>query len=98
MAPAGLAAYARRTPERSGIYSFEREKAQFDAEQERAFRRNKPAWEFFQAQPPYYRNVTTAYVTTAKKPETRQRRLADLIACSGKGERLHHVLSPPKAK
>jgi len=98
MAPAGLAAYARRTPERSGIYAFEREKAQFDAEQQRAFRKNGQAWEFFQAQPPYYRNVTTAYVTSAKRPETRERRLADLIGCSAKGERIRQILGPPKKK
>jgi uncharacterized protein YdeI (YjbR/CyaY-like superfamily) len=51
MAPAGLAAYAKRSLERSGIYSFERETVHFDAEQERAFRKQKNAWEFFQAQP-----------------------------------------------
>jgi uncharacterized protein YdeI (YjbR/CyaY-like superfamily) len=95
MAPAGLAAYARRDPERSGIYAFERANAEFDAEQEHAFRRNKKAWEFFRAQPPYYRNVTTFYVSSAKKPETRERRLANLISCSAKRERIG-ILEPKK--
>lgn len=98
MAPAGLAAYAKRSPERSGIYSFERQTAQFDPEQERTFRKQKKAWEFFETQPKGYRQVTTNYVTSAKRPETRERRLADLIACSAKGERIHQVLSPPKKR
>ena len=88
MTPAGLAAWERRTPERSGIYSFEREAAPFDAAYERAFRKNKAAWKFFEAQPPYYRRVVTFYVTSAKKPETRARRLARVIESSEKGERI----------
>lgn len=94
MAPAGLAAYARRTPERSGIYSFEREHATFDAECERAFRRNKVAWKFFEAQPPGYRRLATFYVTSAKKQETRARRLAALIECSAKGQRIGMLAKP----
>ena len=94
MAPAGLAAYARRTPERSGIYSFERATATFDAESERAFRRNKVAWRFFEAQPPYYQRVATFYVTSAKRPETRARRLTALIECSEKRQRLSQITSP----
>lgn len=95
MAPAGLAAWARRTPERSGIYSFERETAAFDAESEGAFRKNKAAWTFFEAQPPYYRRVITFYVTSAKKPETRARRLVTVIEASAKGERIG-LVSPKK--
>jgi uncharacterized protein YdeI (YjbR/CyaY-like superfamily) len=98
MAAAGLAAYTRRTAERSGIYSFEREAAQFDAEQEHVFRKERKAWEFFQAQPKGYKQVTTNYVTSAKRPETRARRLADLIACSANGERIRQVLSPAKKR
>lgn len=97
MAPAGLAAYARCTPERSGIYSFEREAAAFDAESARAFRSNKTAWQFFEAQPPYYRRVATFYVTSAKRPETRARRLAALIDCSAKGQRISQFAGPARS-
>ena len=96
MAPAGLAAYARLTPERAGIYSFERETATFDADSERAFRRNKKAWRFFEAQPPYYKRVITFYVMSAKRPETRARRLAMLIEHSAKGERIDLGTTPAK--
>jgi uncharacterized protein YdeI (YjbR/CyaY-like superfamily) len=94
MTPAGLAAYAKRSPKRSGIYAFERETVSFDVEQERLFRKQKKAWEFFQAQPKSYRQVTTNYVTSAKRPETRERRLANLIECSAKSERIGQVLGP----
>ena len=96
MTPACLAAYARRTPERSGIYAFERATATFDAASERVFRRNKTAWRFFESQPPYYRHVTTYHVTSAKKPETRARRLAALIECSAKGQRIPQLTRPAK--
>jgi uncharacterized protein YdeI (YjbR/CyaY-like superfamily) len=54
------------------------------------------AWAFFQAQPPGYRRLATHYVTSAKRPETRERRLAALIGCSAHGERLPQTLSPKK--
>ena len=45
MMPAGLAAWERRSPDKSGVYSFERqEAAAFDAASQRLFRRNGPAW------------------------------------------------------
>ena len=95
MKPAGLAAWERRDPEKSGIYSFERQHpAEFDADAERRFRRERAAWRFFQAQPPGYRRLATHYVTSAKRPETRERRLALLIEHSARGERLPQTLGP----
>ncbi len=88
MKPAGLAAWQRRDPARSGIYSFERETAEFDAATARVFKRSKRGWAYFQAQPPGYRRLATFYVVSAKKPETRARRLATLIEHSSRGERL----------
>jgi uncharacterized protein YdeI (YjbR/CyaY-like superfamily) len=96
MMPAGLAAYALRDPARSGIYVFEKEAAVFDAESERAFRKSKSGWEFFQAQPAGYRRLTTHYVVSAKRPETRARRLAALIMHSARGERIPQYLNASK--
>ena len=94
MMPAGIAAWERRDPARSGIYAFEREEAAaFDAEAARRFSRNHAAWKFFQAQPPGYRRLATHYVVSAKRPETRERRLAALIEHSARGERLPQTLS-----
>jgi uncharacterized protein YdeI (YjbR/CyaY-like superfamily) len=97
MMPAGLAAWERRDPKKSGIYLFERNNpVAFDVEAERRFKRTRGAWTFFQAQPPGYRRLATHYVTSAKRPETRERRLAVLIECSARGERLTDALSTKK--
>ena len=89
MTPAGLAAYEARTPERTGVYSFEnRSSARFEPEQEQRFRAEPAAWEFFQAQPPSYRHTATYWVVSAKRPETRSRRLDTLIADSAAGRRI----------
>ena len=89
MMPAGLAAWERRSPDKSGVYSFERqEAAAFDAASQRLFRRNGPAWRYFQAQPPGYRRLATHWVVSAKRADTRERRLATLIDHSARGERL----------
>ena len=86
MAPAGLRAYEARTPERTGVYSCERsEPAVLPAEFERRFRRNRPAWEWFEARPPGYRRTATHWVVSAKREETRLRRLQQLIDCSAEG-------------
>ena len=88
MAAAGLEAFRQRDEKRAEKYSFERESPEFDAGQRRTFEANRGAWEFFQSQPPGYRKVMTFFVNDAKKPETRERRLAMLIQASARGERL----------
>lgn len=89
MTPAGEAAFAARREDRSEVYSYERRhEAAFDAEQEATFRGNAPAWEWFGAQTPSYRTTATFWVVSAKRPETRARRLAMLIECSGDGRRV----------
>src|SRR5688572_23439779 len=58
MRPAGLAAFEARTGERSGVYSFEqKDEIAFDEAQARRFQADAKAWEFFQAQPPWYRRT-----------------------------------------
>jgi uncharacterized protein YdeI (YjbR/CyaY-like superfamily) len=92
MRHAGIAAFERRSEKRSGIYSYEqRKEAAFDAGQESEFRANDAAWSFFQSQPPGYRRTATHWVVTAKREETRQRRLATLIDDSANGRRLGHL-------
>lgn len=88
MMPAGLAAWERCDEVKSGIYSFERKAASFSDEQLLLFRKSKRAWAFFETQAPSYRRLAAHYVGSAKRKETRSRRLATLIAHSAKGERL----------
>ena len=80
MTPAGLKAFAARTPERSGVYSFENAPRQLTPMDEAQFKADKVAWEFFQQQPPGYQRMFIWWIVSAKKPETRARRLAHLIA------------------
>jgi uncharacterized protein YdeI (YjbR/CyaY-like superfamily) len=89
MTPAGEAAFAARREDRSAVYTYERRHdAAFDAEQEATFRANAPAWEWFSAQSPSYRTMATFWVVSAKRPDTRARRLATLIECSADGRRV----------
>ncbi len=97
MRAAGLRAFKRRTDERSAIYSYEqRTKARLDPEAERSFRDIKTAWAFFQAQPPSYRRAATWWVISAKREETRQKRLATLIRDSQNGRTVGPLTRPPR--
>jgi uncharacterized protein YdeI (YjbR/CyaY-like superfamily) len=89
MQPPGLKAFEKRTNEKSAIYSYEQRKnATLGEAFERTFRKNRKAWDFFQAQAPSYRRVCSWWVLSAKQEETRQRRLAELIDSSSEGRRV----------
>ena len=87
MAEPGLRAYARRDPKRTGIYAFENEAREFSPEFEKRFRANKAAWQFFQTEPPSIRRTCIFWVMSAKKEETRVRRLDQLITRAAQGIR-----------
>jgi uncharacterized protein YdeI (YjbR/CyaY-like superfamily) len=94
MRRAGLRAFANRNPDKSAIYSYEQRKAaKLDTALERRFRASPAAWKFFQAQAPWYRRTATYWVTSAKKEETRLKRLATLISNSSRGRRID-LLNP----
>ena len=95
MTPAGLAAFEARTAGRSAVYSYEqRHEARLDAEQEARFRGEAAAWEWFQGRPPSFRRAAVYWVTSAKRAETRERRLASLIEAAAEG-RPPKPLAPP---
>ena len=90
MQPAGLAAFARRKEAKSGIYAYENRKSAVLARaDEKRFRSNRKAWEFFQRQAPSYRQNVIWALVTAKKEETRLRKLEKLIAESEAGRRIY---------
>ncbi len=98
MHPAGLKAFAARIAKKSGIYAYEqRKEARFSAQQEKRFRANKAAWEFFRSQPPWYQRVRTYWVSSAKREETKRKRLSLLIEHSQNRRTLPH-LTPAKNK
>jgi uncharacterized protein YdeI (YjbR/CyaY-like superfamily) len=94
MAAAGLAAFAKADPKRSGIYAYERRNARLAPADEKRFRANKKAWTFFKAQAPWYQRILTYWVVSAKREETRQTRLAALIADSEAGRRMGLLARP----
>src|SRR5918996_403038 len=79
MHASGLAAYERRDPKRTGIYSFENEPVALAPDYEKKFRQNKKAWKFFDEQPAYYKRLMIFRTMSGKKEETRLRRLDKLI-------------------
>ena len=87
MREAGEAAFAARREDRTAVYSFERTLALDDAT-EAALRADAGGWTFWEAQPAGYRRIATHWVMSAKRPETRERRLAKLVDGCRRGERL----------
>jgi len=87
MAPSGLAAYERRDPKRTGIYSFENSPRELSPAFQKKFCANKKAWQFFEQEPPSIKRTCIFWVMSAKQEETRLRRLDQLIDSSAKGVR-----------
>jgi uncharacterized protein YdeI (YjbR/CyaY-like superfamily) len=98
MHPSGLAAFEKRSEERSKTYSYERANANLGGEYEKEFRANKGAWAFWESQPPGYRRTATWWVISAKHEATRRRRLATLIEDSAGGRRISQLARPTKKK
>jgi uncharacterized protein YdeI (YjbR/CyaY-like superfamily) len=97
MRPAGLAAFERRSDDRSRIYAYEqRKQAKLDPAAEREFRANRKAWTFFSEQAPSYRRTATYWVISAKKEQTRRKRLQTLIEDSAAGRTLRHLTRPAR--
>ena len=90
MNAAGVRAYEENKG-RTGLYSFENEQGALTGAETAAFRKNKAAWADWEKRPAGYRKVALHWVTTAKKPETRQRRLATLIEDSAAGRKIGPV-------
>ena len=88
MMPAGLRAFEAREASRTGVYAFEKEAQELAPALGKMFRARRAAWKFWEAQPPGYRKVCIHWVMSAKQAETRERRLAQLIADSASGVRL----------
>ncbi|HEY2711704.1 MAG TPA: YdeI/OmpD-associated family protein [Chthoniobacterales bacterium] len=88
MCASGLAAFGRRCENKSGIYSYEQRGNQLPEPYAGKLRKNKKAWEFFQAQPPSYRKAIAWWIVSAKQEKTRNKRLQRLIFESGAGRRL----------
>lgn len=97
MRPAGIAAFEIRRPERTAIYSYEREHTTFSDDELARLRADADAWADWERRPPSYRRTATHWVTSAKRPETRARRFEQLLAESAAGRR-PRAITPPGAR
>jgi uncharacterized protein YdeI (YjbR/CyaY-like superfamily) len=97
MTERGLAEFEKRSPDRTAMYSFERDSVAFPPALEKKFRAKRKAWNFFESQPPYYRRLATWWVVSARRDDTRQRRLLQLINDSS-AERRVAALAPSARK
>jgi uncharacterized protein YdeI (YjbR/CyaY-like superfamily) len=87
MKPAGLKAFEARDEKRAGIYSYEGRDIPMASAYLRKLKANRKAWEYFSNAAPSYRRTATYWVMSAKKEETRLRRLQQLIETSAKRRR-----------
>jgi uncharacterized protein YdeI (YjbR/CyaY-like superfamily) len=92
--PAGLRAFEARDPAKSALYSYEQRNAELDPASLARLRSNDAAWQFWQAQPASYRRPATWWILSARKDETRQRRLQTLIEDSAAGRRIGPLRRP----
>jgi uncharacterized protein YdeI (YjbR/CyaY-like superfamily) len=93
--PAGEAAFGARTDARSAIYSYEQRKtAALEPDEEARFRRNPAAWTWFDGRPASYRTAAIYWIVTAKRPETRAKRLGTLIEDSAAGRTVRPLTRP----
>lgn len=87
---AGLAIYNQRDHKKYSILTSDEQKAVLFLAPllEAQFQANSEAWTFFKKQPPSYRKQMVLWVTSAKREDTRQRRLLKLIEGSEQETRL----------
>lgn len=82
MQPAGLAAYAKRKDKKSKVYSYEQEKVVLDPAYKAKIKENPKAWEYYKKLAPSYKKASIRWVMSAKREETRLKRLNILIESS----------------
>jgi len=97
MTPAGLAAFRARSDARSRVYAYEQRPEALDPASRKVFRANPRAWAYYQSTPPWYQRTTAHWVLSAKRAETRERRLATLIDCSARSTTLPQLTRPTGA-
>ncbi|MFT4038657.1 MAG: YdeI/OmpD-associated family protein [Thermomicrobiales bacterium] len=89
---AGHAAFAARREDRTAIYSHEQAAMpELEPAQLAAFEANAAAWDWFSARPPSTRKALIWWIVSAKKPETRERRLQTVIDEAAQGRLPAHM-------
>lgn len=90
MTPAGMAAYERRRPDRTDVYSYSRHQ-EVPAELTELLTASPSAAAFWEAATASYRRLAVSWVTSAKRDATRQQRMEQLV-----DDCAHGRLIPPQ--
>ncbi len=96
--PAGLAAFNSRDATKVNQYAYERTNAELPPSFVEKLKDNRKAWEFFERLPPSTKKPTIWWVISAKKVDTKLRRLQVLIECCQANERIPHLRRPTKIR
>ena len=96
MMPAGIAIWEKRKEKKSEVYAYEQEKPDLSEEYKAKIKENEKAWTYFESLSPYYKKASVWYIMSAKREETRQKRLNLLIECSAEGLKIPHLRKPKK--
>ncbi|HEX6751026.1 MAG TPA: YdeI/OmpD-associated family protein [Longimicrobium sp.] len=94
--PAGMKAFEARSADKTAIYAYEQRAPDLTEPYAGELRANAGAWEFWQKQAPWYRKTASWWIISAKKEETRQKRLATLIDDCANGRVLAGLDRKPK--
>jgi uncharacterized protein YdeI (YjbR/CyaY-like superfamily) len=87
MAPAGLAAVARAKKDGSWSFYDDIEKLRYPADFKKELARNKRAKKFFDGSGMTYRKQALYWIMSAKRPETRARRIAKVVRLAATGKK-----------
>ena len=96
--PSGLEVFNKRDKKKTNHYSFEQKEAKFPKEFEKKIKANKRAWNYFQKLPPYAKRLSTWWVISAKREETKIKRLEVLIRCSEEERKIPPLIVSKKDK
>ena len=87
---AGLTAFAARKPSKTGRASYEQKMPVVLSPQDiKVFKRDAVAWKYYGTLPPGYKIMVNWWVISAKKAETRARRLAAIMSACAQERRLN---------
>jgi len=96
MRPSGLAAFKARDASAARRYAFENRPDDLPTFAAAELRKYEGAWRFWEDQPPSYRKAITWWIVSAKREETRAKRIAILIEHMRRAERIPLLVSPTR--
>ena len=99
MLPAGLKAFEARRENKSGIYAYEQKLVDMPEPYCGRLQKNKAAWKYFQAQSSAVRRRLIWWIVSAKREETRLKRVRELMAHAAKNRPIPLLeREPPKKR